>query len=263
MESIPYRPQPPWNFGLVNSREIYGRLRPSLPNIREIRTTTLTDADFFQRGGTCGQRPVRLLYAGRMDRGKGLLVLVEALAALVQRKVDVVLDLVGRPQPGDNVLNETLLLAANLGVGSRVRYQGFRRLGPDLFAFYKRADIYVQPSLRTEGFPRSLWEAMAHRLLVVATKVGSIPYDLRDGHTARLVAPRDPEALADGIADVMHNRDLRSRLIVNGFTLAQTNTLERTARELTMLLKSWTSEQAVSPVSSRSAARTVLSPKSP
>ena len=111
-------------------------------------------------------------------------------------------------------------------------YRGYRSLGRDLFALYKHADIYVQASLRTEGFPRSVWEAMAHSLPVVATRVGSIPYDLRDGHSARLVTPRCAEALAGGIWDVLHDRDLRRRLIVNGFTLARSNTLVRRASEL-------------------------------
>ncbi len=39
----------------------------------------------------------------------------------------------------------------------------------------KKADIYVIASRSSEGFPRTIWEAMAHCLPVVATKVGSIP----------------------------------------------------------------------------------------
>ena len=229
---------------LVNSRELRDRLRPSLPDIRETRTTTLRDTDFFRRDDTCGQRPVRLLYTGRMETGKGLLVLIEALAGLIRREEDVVFDLVGRPQRGDPVLDEALALARELGVGHRVHYHGYRNLGRDLFAFYQRADIYIQPSLRTEGFPRSLWEAMAHSLPVVATKVGSIPYELRDAHSARLITPRCAEALAGGIWDVLHDRDLRRRLIVNGFALARNNTLERRASELVSLIESWKTKQA-------------------
>ncbi len=229
---------------LVNSRELRDRLRPLLPDIRETRTTTLSDTDFFRRDDTCRQRPVRLLYTGRMETGKGLLVLIESLALLVGQEEDVVLDLVGRPQRGDPVLDEALALARELGVGHRVHYHGYRSLGGDLFDFYQRADIYVQPSLWTEGFPRSLWEALAYSLPVVATRVGSIPYDLRDGHSARLVTPRCAEALAGGIWDVLHDRDLRRRLIVNGFTLARSNTLERRASELVSLIESWRTKQA-------------------
>ncbi len=238
---------------LVNSSELYERLR-LLPHVYKTRTTTLTSDDFFRRRDTCDKGPVRLLYTGRMDRGKGLLVLVEALGKLVGRGEDVVLDLVGRRQSGDDTLSEALAVAKLQGIRARVIYHGFRTLGADLFQFYKRADIFVLASVRTEGFPRSVWEAMAHSLPVVATGVGSIPYDLRDGHMARLVAPRDPEALAQGISDVIHNRDLRGRLIVNGFTLAQTNTLEKTTRELMKLVKSWSSEQVISPLARGAAA---------
>ena len=154
---------------LVNSRELYGSLHPLVPNVHLTQTTTLTASDFLQRDDTCSERPIRLLYAGRMDRGKGLLVLVEALRLLLHRGEDVVLDLAGPPQPRDNVLAEASDLAERLGIGNRIVYHGFRPLGDELFGFYKRADLFVLPSLRTEGFPRSLWEAMAYSLPVVAT----------------------------------------------------------------------------------------------
>lgn len=217
----------------VNSRKLYNELRPLVPNLVETRTTTLTSADFYQRDDTCTQRPVRLLYTGRMDRGKGLLHIVEALALLVERGEDVVLDLVGWPQKGDPILDEIQALAQEKEIRDRVFYHGYKPVGPELFEYYKQADIYVIASTSSEGFPRTIWEAMAHGLPVVATRVGSIPLFLEEDGVALLVKPDDVHDLLQGISIVLRNKQLRSQSIAKGYALARQNTLEGRAAEIT------------------------------
>jgi len=223
----------------VNSRKLYNELRPFVPNLVETWTTTLSSADFYEQEDTCAQRPVRLLYTGRMDRGKGLLHIVEALALLVEGGEDVVLDLVGWPQKGDPILEEIQALAQKRGVSDRVFYHGYKPVGPELFEHYKQADIYVIASSFSEGFPRTIWEAMAHSLPVVATRVGSIPLFLEAEKTAVLVEPRDAFALAQGVTRLLQDQSLRSGLVDHGYTLARQNTLEGRAAELADHLADW------------------------
>ena len=224
---------------LVNSEELYQRWSPVLPHVVSVRTTNLRRADFHVSEDTCAKRPYRLLYAGRMDRGKGLLVMVDAVARLVERGENVLLDLVGPEQPGDPVLSEVTCFATAHGISERVVYHGSRPIGRELYAFHRRADVFVQPSLRTEGFPRAIWEALANSLPVVATTVGGIPMVLHDRETARLVEPRSAQVLAKGIMDVIYGRVLRRRLIRNGRRLADSNTLELHTRKLVDLLRDW------------------------
>ena len=174
-----------------------------------------------------------------MDRGKGLLVLVEAVARLLRLGDDIRLDLVGPTQPRDRVLDDLACLAARQGVADRIEYHGSRPVGPELFAFHRRSDVFVNASLRTEGFPRAIWEAQANSLPVVATRVGAIPFVLRDRESARLVEPRSASELAAGIRDVLHDHTLRKRLISNGLKMASHNTLEKRTYELAGLLKDW------------------------
>ena len=224
---------------IVNSEEIHRRLRPRLTNLVRVRTTNLSETDFHAAGDTPMRKPYRLLYAGRMDRGKGLLLLVETVALVVRSGIDVRLDLVGPTQARDSVLDDMALLAARQGVADRIEYHGSRPLGPELFAFHRRADVFVNASLKTEGFPRAIWEAQANSLPVVATRVGAIPFVLRDGESARLVDPRSASKLADGIRDVLHNPALRKRLISNGLAMAADNTLEKRTPELAGLIQGW------------------------
>ncbi len=233
---------------LVNSSDLYETFRGCSPLLRQVRTSTLNESDFRWRDDSCGEQPVHLLYSGRMDRGKGLLVMVAAVGLLVRRGFNVVLDLVGPPQPGDPVLDEVASSARAWRVEQRVVYHGFRVLGEDLFRHYRKADIYLSASLATEGFPRSIWEAMAHSVPVVASRVGSIPALLEDGVSARLVRPRSAEDLAAGLQDILRDQRLRTTLIANGFALARANTLEQSTGLIFETIKDWILHQPRAPV---------------
>jgi glycosyltransferase involved in cell wall biosynthesis len=218
----------------VNSRKLYEEFRPFVANLWETRTTTLVDGDFFVRDDTCIRRPYHLLYVGRLTRSKGILDLVEALGILVDRGEDVVLDLVGwfdedfRPE-------ELMVAATARGVSERILLHGYKPVGPELFSFYRRADIFVLGSV-SESFPRAIWEAMANSLPVVATDVGSI----RDfvAEAASIVPPARPEQLANAIFDIFQNSSRRQELIRKGRELARENTLERQVTKMVSIIRS-------------------------
>lgn len=215
----------------VNSRRLFERLQGRIPHLVETRTTTLSDQDFFERADTCQQTPIRLLYTGRFNRGKGLLDIVQALAQLVAQGYDVVFDLVGWPEPSDPIMDDLMALATRLGVTERVINHGRKSLGAELFAYYRQADIYVIASNSNfEGFPRTIWEAMANSLPVVATSVGSIPQFV--GEAAVIVLPAQPETLAKALIHLLETPAYRQALINKGLLLAQGNTLKNRCSEM-------------------------------
>ena len=195
----------------VNSRVLFNQYKSKVKQLQETRTTTLTAKDFYLREDTCQSRPVHMLYTGRLDPAKGLLDMVMAVSMLVNMGEDVVLDLVGWPEEGSTILEKIDDLAQQKGVKDRIFYHGYKAVGPELFAYYKTADIYVLASQSSfEGFPRTIWEAMAHSLPVVATRVGSIP-DFIEG-IAELAEPNNPEDLANCISKLMHDQELRKKV---------------------------------------------------
>lgn len=226
----------------VNSRVLYEELSSSVSNLHEIHTTTLTESDFFERQDTCqAGPPYKLLYVGRMDRAKGLLNMAEAVALLTQRGQDVVLDLVGWPEPGDPILGDLQEYAHRQGIEDRINYLGRRSMGEELFACYRSADLYLIASMASEGFPRTIWESMASSLPVIATRVGSIPSFVEGA--AELIAPNEPAILAESIERLLHNPGLRQKYIQRGMELARKNTLEFQSKIMITVLETWIKKQ--------------------
>jgi glycosyltransferase involved in cell wall biosynthesis len=111
-----------------------------------------------------------------------------------------------------------------LGVADRVHDVGFR---DDLARVYAAADIVAVPSLHPDPLPSAAIEAAAAGRCVVAAAHGGAPEIVRDGATGRLVAPRDPGALATVLAELAADPGQRDRLAAS----AAAEVPERFARE--------------------------------
>jgi glycosyltransferase involved in cell wall biosynthesis len=166
-------------------------------------------------------REPRVLYAGRVERTsrwKGLWVLVEALATLRDLVPDARMSVVGS---GDDVPG-LQKRAADLGVGDLIDWHG-EVVHAGLAGHYRRAGVTVLPSLtESESFGMTLIEAMASGCPVVGSRVGGIPFVVRDGVDGLLVQPGDPAALAAGLADVLTDPDRAAELGRAGREAAET-----------------------------------------
>ena len=226
----------------VNSHLLYRQIQSLVPNLVETRTTTLSEGDFYYREDTCQSTPIRLLYTGRMSRAKGILDMIKAVASLVSEGADVTLDLVGPEEKGDPLIPVITNLAGALGISERVCYHGYHPLGPELFEFYKRADIYLIASQSSfEGFPRTIWEAMAHSLPVIATNVGSIPDFLINNKEAVIIPPKDIRAMVGAINNLLSNSTFRKNIISNGYKLSLGNQINKRSQEMIQALQIWIS----------------------
>ena len=160
----------------------------------------------FQAGAAATERaPGSLLFLGRLGERKGIYVLLDALARVVERHPDVRLYC-----GGDGDIDAARDAAKRFGVEDRVEFLGWvessRRA--ELLA---TASVYVLPSF-AEGLPMSLLEAMSAGLPVVTTPVGGIPEAITDGEEGLLVAPGDAVALSEAIARLLGDPGLRSAM---------------------------------------------------
>lgn len=213
------------NLVFVNSESMYEELRSVVKEIAVVKSSTISRKNFYLRDDTCQGEQVVLLYVGRYEYSKGLFELYSALSMLKKRGRNFRLHLVGWPGKKDLILEELAGEAKRLGISDLITDFGYRGMGEELFETYKKADIFVIPT-KFDSFPRTITEAMAHSLPVIATNVGGIPHRLTDGVNAILVEPGECDALADAINRVASDKKLRQELIMNGRKLASKNTLE-------------------------------------
>lgn len=141
----------------------------------------------------------------RIVREKGVFELAEAIAEIRRDVPDVQVVLIGGALPSDRddstpAFRERL---DALGIASRFRFTGFR---DDVAALMSLCRAYTLPSYR-EGMPRSILEAMAMSLPVVATAIRGCREEVLDRKTGFLVPPRDSRALADRLAWLLSHPD--------------------------------------------------------
>ena len=126
---------------------------------------------------------------------KGQNYLVRAIPHVLAKLPDTRFFIVGKGELMD-ALKET---ASELGLKKELIFTGFRE---DVADFYKIADLFVMSSVH-EGLGTAVLDALALAIPVVATNTGGLPEIIHDGKTGRLVEPADPEALAEGIVDML------------------------------------------------------------
>jgi glycosyltransferase involved in cell wall biosynthesis len=104
---------------------------------------------------------------------------------------------------GDGVGHVALQQAvAEAGLHARVHLAGFRE---DVPACLAAMEVVVLPSIKSDGVPQVLMQALAMRKAVVASAVGGIPEVIQHQRTGVLVPPNDPEALAAAVVQVLRN----------------------------------------------------------
>lgn len=92
------------------------------------------------------------------------------------------------------------------------------------YPYIKACDIYIQPS-RYEGKAVTVCEALIMNKPVIITDYPTAHSQLRDGIDG-VIVPMDNEGCAQGIADVINNRDLQRSLIENTKSVDYTNSSE-------------------------------------
>ena len=211
---------------IVNSTEIYNNHKHLSKSIFELRTTTLRNKDFYKRENSNLVNPIKILFTGRIVFQKGLINLIDCLNYSEKEGVKLELHIVGWEDSENKPFEKYLkTYAKSLNIKSQIIFHGLKSVGEELNAMYRMADIYVLPS-HHEGFPRTIWEAMANSLPVISTNVGSIPIYLKNKLNALLVEPKDSDSLFKAIKLMVSDQKLRTSLVENSFQLVSNHTLE-------------------------------------
>jgi glycosyltransferase involved in cell wall biosynthesis len=161
----------------------------------------------------------RILYVGSIDPGRGVRVLVRAMAAIA-REVDCRLTIAGSMQPKfDAALREGI---RELGLQDKIEI-----LAPidhdQLPALYATATVCVVPAAAdltpnpTVVYPTKILEYMACRRAIVAPRRETVAQVVENNREALLFEPGDPIDLARKVLRLLGEPMLRERLAQNAY----------------------------------------------
>lgn len=149
-----------------------------------------------------GPEPPLVGAVGTLRPQKAYEVMIESALALRREFPDVRLVIIGGEESETtSERNRLEQLVRDRGLEPTVTLLGFR---PDVYDLIQEFDVATQSS-DFEGSPQSVLEFMEAAKPVVATAVGGVPDQVRDGENGILVPPRDPAALAAGIATLLRD----------------------------------------------------------
>jgi Glycosyl transferases group 1 len=214
--------------------QLVGRTGPLIELDGELFASVFTDDDVAtsRLAGPRAGASRRIVWSGRMAAEKGLVDLIDIVSALSEGGRDVTLVVVGDGPERHAV--EAAVARAGL---PRDRVELYGHVGDRgaYMALLRGGDVFVHPS-RAEGVPKTIAEAMAAGLPVVATDVGNVRGLLGDGERGVVVPAADRGALVAAVGELLddaHRHALRER----GLDWAAAHTAEAQAARLVERLR--------------------------
>jgi glycosyltransferase involved in cell wall biosynthesis len=158
-----------------------------------------------------------ILFLSRIDRKKGLDILLAAFAKIHKQEPRVMLVIAGNGEAA--FIGHLRQQATRLGIGSEIIWPGFLS-GDDKRAALADADIFILPSY-SENFGVSVVEAMAAGVPVIVSDQVAIHQEIAAGR-AGIVVPCAVADLAAALDRFIVDEKLRSTMGKNGRLLART-----------------------------------------
>ena len=170
----------------------------------------------------------KIISIGRLTKAKDYPNLFRALDILIQK-----LNKENIPLPSVNIVGtgeiekELKALTKKMNLDNIVSFLGVRQDIPELL---KESDIYVMSS-EWEGLSISLIEALTSGIPIVATNAGSNNEVIENDVSGIIVPTKDPEALAEGIYNLIIDKDLRDRLSKEAIKRSELFAIENCAKK--------------------------------
>lgn len=162
----------------------------------------------YERPKSEDNSQVKLLYVGRLTPIKGLRVLIEAFADVVDQNGSITLDIIG---DGDDRVFLEERAASLKGKVNFLGYQSQERVAAAL----AEADMLILPSY-AEGLPVVLMEALASATPVICSQVAGVGELVENGKSGFTVPAGDAETLKDRILALAADPDLRRAFGAHG-----------------------------------------------
>lgn len=144
-----------------------------------------------------------LLFVGRIEKVKGIDVLIKAMSLIIKKYPNAKLTIVGEGEFKKEIdlLTKKLNLTNNISFIGSINHNNIQK-------YYHQSSIVLMPSIWPEAFGKVGLEAMSTGRPIIASRVGGIPEWLENGETGYLVDPGVPEQIAEKVIKLLSDREL-------------------------------------------------------
>lgn len=214
--------------------------RPAIPwekvshiyNGLEFSGTSGEVPDIRRELGLIGETPLCLML-GTYEPRKGHRFLLQVFSRVVERIPPAHFIICGYGKEKEVAAVEKMVEEA--GLSGKVHLLGFRT---DALQLLHQSDLLLVGSQEFESFGLTCVEAMAHRIPVVATRVGGLPEVVADGEGGFTFERDDIEGYARQVTEFLLNSELRAQQGNKGFErYARLFTARRMAEEYARLIR--------------------------
>lgn len=155
---------------------------------------------------------IRVGMIARYTPLKGHADFLKAMSYVFRRMANLEVVIMGdKKSAKEEYLKKLELTARRLLIDKIVKFADSEREVPDVLA---ELDVIVSANTAQEAFGRTVIEAQARGVPVVATRVGGIVENVSDKVTGLLCEPMDPRAMAEKIMDIASDARLADRISV-------------------------------------------------
>ncbi len=172
--------------------------------------------DISECKGVNSKDTVKILFAGWIEKEKGVFDLIKAFSIVCQNHTNVRLIIAGKGK-----IAEGKNLALKLNVDEKTEFPGWLSK-EEMKKVLSESDIFCLPSY-SEGIPMSIIEAMAFSLPVITTPVGGIPDIVESGNTGIFVNPGDVESLSNKLSFLIESKKVRLEIGKNAKKFVKQN----------------------------------------
>lgn len=170
------------------------------------RQTTCVDENLLENtnvdrkwSSLAGESTFKILFLARLARSKGVFETIQAVKTVIDEKLPIQLTVAGDGE----MRKEVEEFARGLGFDeNQVTFTGDIR-GKDKKRAFSEHHIYCFPTYYGEGLPTSVLEAMSFSMPIITCPVGGLKDIFIDGDMGFLVEPKNPEAVAASLRDLL------------------------------------------------------------
>lgn len=226
-------------IGLLSTEEKKNFVRAGWDEDKLFVVKNVVDRKFPDRNGTLNSRhglPAELptlVFIARFIPAKGLVDVIRACALMRDGGTKCALFCLG----DGPARNEAEAEVAKLNLGDQVRFTGFipeNQTGE----FYASSSIMVLPTYHIEGFPMTLFYAVAAGMPIITTRIRGAADHLTEPENCLWVEPRNPAMLAEKIEFLLNNQKMRETMSQSNRQLARQFTAELVTQEYLKVYRS-------------------------